>query len=209
MKRKLLFLLVAFAIGNSCYSQAVEQGNSLIDVTYGWPNLWTNVFKSAETTSTSTNVKTGTMGPIAIKYEYMIADKIGVGGIFNYANSSVKYDDVTQVYNSATGTYDEKIYNYKLSVPRFRVMAKFSFHYGNSDMFDGYTSIGVGYGGYSFKYDTNDPNYTSDNFDMKIAPVAIRVATGGRVYFSDNVGAIMEFGIGGGGLLEFGLTAKL
>ena len=204
MKKCLLIFSAALLFSAFGYSQAVEQGNSLVDVTYGWPNLWTNVFKAAATSETSTDIKTGTMGPIAIKYEYMVADKIGVGGIFNYANSSVKYND--QVFNSTTGVYD--LYNYKLSVPRFRVMAKFSFHYGNSDMFDGYTSIGVGYGGHSFKYTTNDPNYTSDSFDLNIAPIAFRVATGGRIYFSDNIGALLEFGIGGGGLLEFGLTAK-
>lgn len=191
-----LFVVVAFCVNG--YSQAVEQGNSIVDLTYGWPNLWTNVFKTAVTDATSTNIKTGTIGPVAIKYEYMVADKIGVGLVVNYANSSVQYDEQVGSNN----------YNYKLSVPRIRVMGKFGFHYGNSDMFDGYTNICVGYGGYSFKYTTNDPDYTDDAFTMSIAPVAFRVATGGRVFFTDNLGAMLEFGVGGGGLVEFGLTAK-
>ncbi len=208
MKRILMILGLACAFSSSSFSQAVQTGTSIFDVTYGWPNLWTNVFKAAVTTSNSTGIKTGTMGPIAIKYEYMIADKIGIGGIFNYANSSVKYNEDQQVYNSTTGLYETKNYKYEFSVPRFRAMAKFNFHFGNSDKFDGYAGVGVGYGGYSFKYETNDPLYTSDKFTMSIAPIAFRLALGGRYFFTDNIGALMEFGLGGGGLLEFGATAK-
>lgn len=208
MKKIYIFLIGMSLICSLGFSQAVEQGNSIIDGSYGWPNLWTNIFKAAVTSGTSTDIKTGTMGPIALKYEYMVADRIGVGIILNYANSSVKYTEVVEEFNAATQLYETKEYEYKLSVPRYRAMPKFSFHFGNSDVFDGYTSVSVGYGGYSFKYTTDDPNYSDENFDMNIAPIAFRMAIGGRIFFTENIGALMEFGVGGGGLLEFGLAAK-
>jgi len=182
----------------SVKSQAVEQGKMIVEGTYGWPNLWTNIFKAAVTDAHSKNITTGTMGPVSGKFEYLVADKIGVGVVVNYANSSVKYSN------------DTSSFYYKFSVPRYRVMAKFGFHYGNSDVFDGYTNICVGYGGFNFKYTTDDPNYIADNntYNLKITPVAFRICTGGRIFFTENIGAVMEFGIGGGGLMEFGLCAK-
>jgi hypothetical protein len=204
MKRLLFTFSLAFALATGAFSQAIEQGNMIVDVTYGWPNLWTSTLKGLLTDNTSTNIKVGTMGPISGKFEYMVADKVGVGVVFNYATSSVKWNG--DVYNTTTGLYNT--YDYKIAVPRYRIMAKFGFHYGNSDMFDGYTNICVGYGGFSMNTTTNDPNYDDESINLKVAPVAWRICTGGRIFFTDNIGAMMEFGISGGGLLEFGLCAK-
>ena len=196
MKKSLFFVMILCMFGRFAYSQPVEEGNILIDASYGWPNLWTNVFKTAVTDVYSTDVKVGSLGPMSAQFEYMVSDKIGVGIILGYSNSKVSYKDIDSGY-----TYD-------LSVPRMRFMPKFAIHFGNSDSFDPYLLIAAGYGSYSFKYDTNDPYYSDDDFTMNIAPIAFRTAFGGRYYFSDAIGAKFEIGFGGGGLLEFGLTAK-
>ncbi|MPM05632.1 hypothetical protein SDC9_51922 [bioreactor metagenome] len=200
MKKTLFFVAFICLLGRVGFSQAVEEGNSLIDASYGWPNLWTSVFKTAVTDAYSTDVKVGSLGPISVQYEYMVSDKMGFGIIFGYSNSKVSYKE----YND----FDAVEYKYELSVPRMRFMPKFAVHFGNSDVFDPYWLIAAGYGTYSFKYDTNDPNYNDSNFNMNIAPVAFRTAFGGRYFFSDAIGAKFEIGFGGGGLLEFGLTAR-
>ena len=203
MKRILIIICLAFAFNSGSYSQAVKEGTSIFDVTLGWPNLYTNIFKIAVDNDNSIGTSASGIGPIGIKYEYMVADKVGIGGIINYANSTVKFrEDVTT--NNITQTY-----NYEFSAQRIRAMAKFSFHFGNSEKFDGYTTIALGYISHKWKYETDDPYYDDESLDLQLAlPVAVRLAVGGRYYFTDNIGALMEFGIGGGGLLEFGLTAK-
>jgi len=205
--KKITLLIIAFLainlfITTSVKSQAVEQGKMIVEGTYGWPNLWTSTLKSIVTDNSSYGIKVGTLGPIAGKFEYLVADKVGVGVVVNYATSSVSWTDTTFV----AGVSHE--YKYKASVPRYRVMAKFGFHYGNSDVFDGYTNICVGYGGFSLKTTTDDPNYNDENLNLRLTPVAFRICTGGRIFFTENIGAVMEFGIGGGGLMEFGLCAK-
>jgi opacity protein-like surface antigen len=202
MKRFFLTFSLAFALATGAFSQAVEQGKMIVDASYGWPNLWTSTLKNILTDNNSYNIKVGTLGPIGAKFEYMVADKVGVGIVFNYATSSVKWNDTSYV-SGVSHTYD-----YKVSIPRYRIMAKFGFHYGNSDMFDGYTNICVGYGGFSWVQKTDDPNFKDDNYNLKLTPIAFRICTGGRIFFTDNIGAMMEFGIGGGGLMEFGLCAK-
>ncbi len=197
MKRYFFIIGIALAICSNAYTQAVQQGNSIIDATYGWPNLYTTVLKEAVTTTNSYAVKVSGLGPLALKYEYMIADRVGVGVAFNYANTSVEFNEKV-----ITTEYD-----YKYTVPRIRAMAKFGFHFGSSEHFDGYTSVGVGYGSFSWNFVTNDPNCTGATLSSPI-PVAFRLALGGRYFFTDNIGALVEFGLSGGGLLEFGLSAK-
>ena len=196
MKRTLLFAAIICLFCRFGFSQAVDQGNSLLDASYGWPNLWTNVFKASVTNDNSINVKTGSLGPLSVQYEYLISEKIGIGVVFGYSSSSVSFTDL------------DSGYTYELSVPRMRFMPKFAFHFGNSDSFDPYLLIAAGYGSHSFNYKTTDPDYTNEDFTMDIAPIAFRIAFGGRYFFSDAIGAKFEIGIGGGGLLEFGLTAK-
>lgn len=203
MKKFLLIFGCAFLLSTYSYSQAVEQGMSLVDVAYGWPNLWTTTLKSITTTTESYNVKVSGIGPMSLRYEYMVADKVGVGLMVSYASTGITFSEDTY-----DGLGNPVTYDYDFKIPRYRVMPKFSFHYGNSDMFDGFTTIAVGYGGYSFNWTSNDPSITDDYYDWGFWPVAVRVATGGRIFFSDNVGALLEFGLGGGGLLEFGLCAK-
>jgi len=177
------------------YSQPVGEGNILIDASYGWPNLWTNVFKAAVTDARSTNVKVGSMGPISAQFEYMVSEKMGVGLVFGYSTSSVSYDDV------------DSGYFYDLSVTRIRLMPKFSVHFGQSDSFDPYLILAAGYASKNYDYVSNDPDYNGFSIDG-ISPVAFRIGFGGRYFVSENFGLKMEIGIGGGGLLEFGISTK-
>lgn len=198
--RKILLIIAMAGICQLSNAQAVEQGNVCFDISYGFPNLWSSVLKSALVSGDVVGVDVGSIGPVAGKFEYMVADKIGVGVILNYANTSVSWTDTYNVWNQTTGVSVPTTFDYKVSAPRLRVMGKFSFHYGNSDSFDGYTTIAAGYGSLKFKIDSSDPDYSEDDFSLNATPVAIRIATGGKYYFSDNFGIHMEFGIGGGGL---------
>lgn len=181
-------------------SQALEQGMSVIDVNYGFPNLFANVIETAATGFNSTDIKTSAFGPVSLKYEYMVSDRIGLGVEFNYANASVSYTDQGQ---------DGNTYDYKLSVPRFRALPKFNVHFGNSDVLDFYASLAGGYSSFEIKEETNDPNYDTENLDLTLSNFAFRVAFGTRVFVSDSFGFGAEIGFGGGALLAAGLTYRI
>lgn len=195
MKKSLFFVMILCMFGRFGYSQPVDEGNILIDASYGWPNLWTSFFKTAVTDASSTNVKVGSLGPISAQFEYMVSEKMGVGLVFGYSTSSVSFDDV------------DSGYYYDLSVTRIRIMPKFSIHFGQSDVFDPYFLLAAGYASKNYKFESDEPGYDGFSVDG-ISPIAFRVGFGGRYYFTDAIGAKFEIGLGGGGLLEFGLTAK-
>ena len=104
-------------------------------------------------------------------------------------------------------TYTGTLYNYKVNVPRIRAMAKFNFHYVNTDNFNAYTSVGAGYGSLKYKYETNDPTWVNLDEEFPI-PVSFRLAAGARYFFTDNIGVNLEFGLFGGALFHTGLSCK-
>lgn len=191
--RKILFIVFAVLAVNLCNSnfansQCIEKGNVIVDASYGFPNLFSAVLKSSYKNSgvVQTDFKIGTMGPIGIQGEYLLSDKIGLGLCITYANSSVKYNELV---NTTT-------YNYKISVPRVRVLPTFNFHFATSENLDPYFIIGIGYSSWKLKYESNDPNFTGGSLSSSV-PVAWRSAVGLRYFFTDNIGAHLEFGIGG------------
>src|SRR3990167_4391743 len=88
---KKIFTGVALAIFAACIqpstasAQAVEEGNILIDVYYGFPNLYATVFRNAYANSgTEENVDINGLGPLGLRGEYMVSEKIGAMVTFNY-----------------------------------------------------------------------------------------------------------------------------
>ncbi len=143
------------------------------------------------------------MGPIGARLELMVSDKVGFGIDANYANTSVKW------YEKTTDRQGNNVtYYYKFSIPRMRLMVAFNFHFGQSEKFDGYWKLAAGYSSLNWTYETNDPNYSDENVSFNLFPIAIRTAVGGRYFFTNNLGANVELGLGGGPLMTFGLCSK-
>ena len=197
-----LFALVAVisvSLINPVNAQVFETGDVQVEAYYGFPNLYTAVLKSAYANDPSVgNVNIGGIGPIGFRGEYMVTDKIGMGIDVNYTNTYVQWTD------GVSGT----VYNYEITVPRFRAMGKFNFHFTDSDVFDAYGSVGAGYSSFKYKLVTNDPSYTITE-QTSLIPVSFRLAVGGRYFFTDNIGANLEFGLGGGAIIHMGLSYKL
>jgi hypothetical protein len=49
---------------------------------------------------------------------------------------------------------------------------------------------------------------TNDSFNQALIPISGRLAIGTKIYFTQNIGAHVELGVFGGGLIQFGLSAK-
>lgn len=206
MKKILLgFALIgAIVLGNNkvVRAQAVEEGNVIIDGYYGVPDFFRSLLRAGVNNSDSVQgLSVFGLGPVGGKVEYMISDKIGLGLDFNYTKTGVSYTDIG---TDSLGV--SHVYNYSLSRTVLRFIPRLSFHYG-SDKVDGYSGLGVGYRKSTWKSETNDPNYTTQTVGG-FNPYAFRLFTGIRYFFSDNLGANFEFGIGGGGLVNVGISAK-
>lgn len=211
--KKLMFIgLLCSSILSSkgANAQIVEQGNVIVDVYYGFPNLYTSVLKSAYNNSGSTGLTIKGLGPLGIRGEYMIAEKLGIGIDIGYNSTSISYDydeveysfDSNGNYISTTTTYTDKI-----STNKIGVMPTFNFHFLSNDKIDAYAVFGAGYGNRSFKYESTNPNFTESKVSGLI-PVASKIGVGMRYFFTENIGANLAVGFGQGGVFNFGISAK-
>jgi len=210
MKKSILFLftLMSFVFTNSSVSkaQAVEKGDIIIDGYYGWPNLWSGILKAFYVTDLGTgesNVEVKSFGPAGGRFEYMVTEQFGIGLDVSYANSAITWGD--SVLNSETWLNEYE--TYKVSVPRFRIVPRFNYHFEQSEKIDLYGVFGIGYNGISYKFETSDDFW--DHIEAKnLVPISYRLAVGVRFFMSDNIGINFEAGIGGP-LLTGGISVKL
>jgi len=202
MKKLTLIILAIIAMNcltfQKANAQCIEKGKMLIDVYYGYPNLFTQTLKSGYDNTIKEDVKISGIGPFGAKYEYLLSNKVGIALNINYANSIVK---------GKGEDYNGIVYDYKVSVPRFRIFPLFNFHFATTDQLDPYFLIGGGYGSFKMNLTSDDPDFEEESISG-LGNVAFRVGIGTRYFFTDKFGANLELGLGGGGLLQFGVTGK-
>jgi opacity protein-like surface antigen len=209
MKKFTLIIIAATAM--NCFNtmnakaQCIEKGKMIIDVYYGFPNLLSSYIRSAYDNTVTEGVTTTATGPFGGKFEYLLADKIGIAININYANSSIKGT------GSGTDNFNinpAAIYTYKISIPRFRVFPVLNFHFATSDNLDPYFLVGAGYCSFKYKFESDEPGFDNEESITGLGNFAFRVGVGTRYFFTKNLGLNLEFGLGGGGLLQFGVATK-
>lgn len=179
-------------------AEAWGQGKSVITVGYGFPNLTKTVFKIYQS---ELDFKLSGFGPMHLKYEYGVSDKIGLGVSIGYVSTKVewKYDGYDSLGMPAT--YTE---GYKGS--SLGILVRMNVHFATGDKIDPYWGVGMGYNNYSFKYYTDEPG--AEDLTLKFPiPFGFETTFGCRFYFSDNIGAYAEVGYGKS-LAQVGLSAK-
>ena len=87
----------------------------------------------------------------------------------------------------------------------FKAMLRVDGNWGSSDVFVPFTGIGLGFRAASNSFSREDFVQTEDTTN----PLAFRIHAGANIYFIDNLGLLIETGLGGGGLIRFGLTYKM
>jgi len=196
MKKKLLVVFAAiFLAGGSVNAQGVEQGNIIIDPYYGFPNFGKSL---AETTSEGlTDVNITGYGPLGMRVEYMVGDRFGIGldGIIN--NWGVEgISTVTEtdgMGNPVTVTRQDKA-----TMTRYRFQLRFNYHFDlSSPDLDIYLGVGAGTNIRVYKYTVDGVEDPDQTVSGSLIPVSLRLATGARYYFTDNIGINAEIGLGG------------
>lgn len=201
-----LTLICLFAVETAnTQTNCISQGKSLIDVYYGFPNLYSTIIEQGYnnnfdlTRGMRPSYSNSFVGPVGFKFERMITDQIGVGLNVFYANTTIQWSD-----NS---------YSYKTTVERIRVAVTGNWHFATTAKFDPYFMAHVGYANYNYKFDAV-ANYDSipasphPKPDIQfMIPIALRVGMGARYFFNNNLGVNAEVGLGGI-FLTAGLTYK-
>ena len=218
MMKKLL-LIAGFSIGLVSMNAQIMQGNFIIDPYIGVPN-WANSLLYSQYDGSNTNVtnyKTiGSALSYGGRFEYMIADKVGVGADVNYEVSGFSFDYTDYQYDASgaviyvNGDPQFRSYTDKYTAKKLRAMFRLNYHFFQSDKVDVYTGFAAGYKSVNREFTTtpNNPMSTNESFDKALIPITTRLAIGTKIYFTQNIGAHVELGVFGGGLIQFGLSAK-
>ncbi len=195
-------------------AQAYEQGNFIVDVYYGYtgPGLILRSIdllnEEVNSAGNSFNAKTSVTGPAGLRLQYMISDNFGVGvdASFEQKNASwtgavfQDYDvNGNPIYGEVEGTYN---------VTKIKAMVRTSWEFVNTDKFTVNWANSIGYkaGGRTFDDASEE---TEIDFSGNLFPIAFRSAVGMRFFFTENLGAHVEFGAFGGGMILGGLSLKL
>lgn len=213
--KKIIHSLTAF-VGILCMStmafgQAAQQGNVIIDPYYGFPNFGKSLLSTFEN---ATEIDVKGIGPAGLRVEYMLSNKIGLG-IDAIYNSNIVSGNVTStdsVYNGTTDTWDYTSYTTldRRSMQRIRIQARMNFHFTiDNPNLDAYFGVGAGTNNRIRSYTRNGVEQI-DNADLgniTLLPFSMRLCTGARYYFTENIGANMEIGLGGP-VISAGLSLK-
>jgi opacity protein-like surface antigen len=196
--KKVLFVSALFMFAVSAKSIAQDdnggawggKGTKVINAGYGFGNIWKTLFKLSSGFSGNTVSATG---PVALGFEYGVAEKIGIGVQLGYG----------QVKSTSTGTFTSNE-----TLTSFQAFARGNYHFGSSAKFDPYIGVGMGYGNFKYKYSDNDPS--SDPLETISIPSAFgfTAALGARYYVSQNIGVYAEIGYVTGSIAQVGLVAK-
>ena len=218
--RKQLFLFLAFSASIFQSNAQIFKGDLLIDPYIGVPNwansLLYNQYDGTNASATNYNV-VGSPLSYGGRFEYMIADKVGIGADVNYEVSGFSYDYIDYRYDaSGNVVYDLNNnplyvnYNAEYKAKKLRAMFRLNYHFFQSEKVDVYSGFAAGYKSVNRTSITtpNDPNNTDLSASGALVPIAMRLAIGTKIYFTPNIGAHVEMGAFGGGLIQFGLSAK-
>lgn len=212
MKKILTILSLAF-IGTASAQTQVGQGNFIIDAYAGIPN-WANsiLYNNVDADESQSNVQNyklnGGLLSYGGRFEYLLADNFGVGADINYEVSGFNYDYDSQTGVDGLGNPIYSTYNVDYRAKKLRIMARLNYHFIQNDRLDVYSGFAGGYKSVNRNTQTTDPNFNDSELTGALIPVTLRLAIGTRVYFTDNIGAMIELGAFGGALLQFGISAK-
>jgi len=217
---KKIYVLIFAVIGGVSAKAQMGQGNISIDPYIGVPN-WANSLIYNQYDGNQTNIQdyqvVGSMLSYGGRIEYMASDKVGIGADVNYEVSgySYKFDDYVYDANGnmlmdANGDYLITQYQTQYSAKKLRAMFRLNYHFVQEEKIDMYAGFAGGYKSVNRASETNPTtsSYIDANLNGALIPVTLRVAIGAKMYFTQNIGAHVELGAFGGGLLQAGLSVK-
>ena len=200
IKLTLLSLSVLFG-GMNLNAQAFQQGKNFVSLSYGLKLVTPESFLRALDPDLPIGLKFTNIGPIGLKYEYAVAEDVGIGVSLGYSSFNVSYSEQVIEGSSVNEYY------YTVKGSKFTGSARINWHFGEHDIIDPYLGLGLGFKARTTKYESNDLGETTGVFFPLLFPVSFEATFGTRFLFSDNLGAFVELGIGHG-VLQAGLVGK-
>jgi hypothetical protein len=207
MKKRILSVLAAVCLTLATFNagaQAFDEGKSVVTLGYGFPNIISSTFRSAYNSVNHTNYSFTAVGPMFLRYEYGLSEKIGMGIVLGYSMASISYN-----YQDWNSNYTQQVtYTQKIVWNSPTAGLRFNIHFATKDKLDPYFAIGAGWSGNTLTYTDNNPRQTNTNQNISFTPFYFGLGVGLKYYFTENIGFYTEFGFDKWALLQVGLAAK-
>ena len=183
MFQLMLAMVVMVTITFSAKAQEYTPGSFTISAGYGFPSITKTIFNIVD----GDKISSSYYGPFYGKAEYKINETVGFGVNFAYASGNIHLF-------SAGQEIDTLFYDGAVKYTAYSILARFNFHFGNSEVFDPYAGIGLGYRHNNYSYSGGDP----DNQPLDVSGLlntGLDFTIGARFYLTENIGLYGEVGI--------------
>lgn len=188
----------------------LEEGDGVIEVGLGFPNLMPTLIDQSGMWHSGLDIfsqdQSRSFGQFILKGEFMMSDKVGVVGAFNYGYFSMHNVEEWNQYDPLTQTYFTDSYYYNTKVHKVRLTAGLNIHVVRTKRVDSYFGFLAGGKKAYLKYDTDNPFITTTPAAF-VLPFALRAHYGFRFFFNEFLAGHMEIGLGGP-IISAGVTYK-
>lgn len=179
--KKIILALIISACSLQSKAQFFEQDINYVNAGYGLGIGYGRLLNAYQAYD---GYKFSGFGPVALSYERGITDNIGIGLAIGYS--------------SYGATWLQTTYDYKYRWTTLSVMARGAYHFNvRNRQFDPYAGVGVGFLKFGYKWESADPNFNEDLYNVNLGtPLGYQIFLGARYMFNDNFGAYAEIGYG-------------
>jgi len=143
-------LVSAMAGSHNVLAQAFQEGSHTLSVGHGAVTFLGNLNRTFET---YVDLEYKSLGPLYLKYEYGVTNRIGLGINLAYATNEWSYRYETTDDQGNTTTYGESTER-----DTYSLLARLNYHFGNSERFDPYFGFGVGYRDANWQLNSSGPD---------------------------------------------------
>lgn len=191
----LVLLLSATSLTGKAQS-AFEKGKSYVSLGYAAQLIPIKAIFKVYADELGFSVKG--LGPVVVKYEYGISEKVGIGFNIGYTSGNIQWTAPDSLGGGGT-------YNYQYKYSKLTATPRFNYHFGDNKMIDPYLGMGIGFKRAQYNLTTNDPFF--QGLSISGIPVSFEATFGLRVLFTEQIGGFAEIGAGHG-FFQFGAVGK-
>lgn len=208
MKQLFIALLILPFLSFSQELDSLEHTEVRGELFVGYPNVDNLLLYSDQNDIDDDAINYRTLGtPVAFGFKFgrMTSDRLEFGIELNYVLSGYEYDyqDTTTFQGTTTiGTY-----HYEFRKSQFRFLVHGHYHYIKQRWVEAYVGAGVGYKNITRKKISNQPGFIPSETE-NIIPFTARLATGVRLFPTNNFGVMLEAGIFGGTIFQAGIVYR-
>jgi hypothetical protein len=181
-----VFLFISAAA--PCSAQYFKKGTVLVSAGYGFGNIGAAFFSDL---SKLDNYRLRPLGPLLLKGEVAVSDKVSLGINTVYLRSTATFNYLALDSEAMTHTYEARIRTHAYSI-----LGRVNFHFLSAKNIDPYWGFGAGYRGRSTNVTDDQPDGDYGfKINNTITSLAFETTIGMRYYPTPRLGIYGEFGI--------------